>query len=533
MKKSVTTQELVNIYPGWSRVRKNEQAVGYQYLNAIAKSMEKMDKSLKRMRLNQYVATANLDEIDLTYKVSLGASFEFDEDTSDVAGVIPLVPSVSGLLDSSWYDITLADNNDIRTFWYESVPNRASLADTVSGTNHELLTFEASGITISGQWDHHLDAGAIYVEAEGGTQYIELDSEELKRTKVLLTGKTRQGVEDSETLIFPWPMRQKTVKDWRYIDSLSVYNADDGVEITLTSADLGNDDYLDVWNLRFSEGRHKVDEFWGIGSTTSGSKLERIGYVSDEWQQLVLGFIEKETKEEWELLDSSMQPVTLVDIALQPFMDRVWGVTQSGILLCYDTDSYMPSGIDRIKDRTDGTVVQIDIEPRYVLIGENIEFIPWHARPLQEIVRYRLWYQTPSGAKFGLLDGSPVSFNSDFWVVGRQLNRTITDLTSITATERGDYLLALDAVMDDESELSDRVIVSVNYKLPLTTIDISSLVVDPIESLEFDSDQKLWVKTANEYHQIDFHTDVMLIDFEQKILYFKEPYEEVAVETDG
>ena len=80
------------------------------------------------------------------------------------------------------------------------------------------------------------------------------------------------------------------------------------------------------------------------------------------------------------------------------------------MLYCFDIGPQMVSGVSRVKDRTAGTFAQIDIEPRWVLIGEDIDFIPWYARPVDIISKYRLWYETPSGDRWGLLAGQPVDF---------------------------------------------------------------------------------------------------------------------------
>jgi hypothetical protein len=533
MKKSAVTQELTNIYPPWARIRKDDQSVGYQLLNAVAQPMEHMEKQLIKGRSNAFLATANLDEIDLTHRVLLPETFSFDEDTSDPAGPVPVVPTVSGFLNSQWYDIVIAPQNDIESFWYDSIPNRASLTDTVSGVDHELLSFVNDGFIVSGLWEHHLDTGFLYVEASGPGTYLEKVGEELRRARVTLYGTNRQGQEDSETIIFPWPMYQRTLKEWNSITSIETRDMDEGIEVRLFSGAFKEEDYLDFWNLRYSENRRKVDDFWALGSIGQGSTLERAQYVTDEWEQLVLGFTDKEAKEAWELLDEYSLPVSGVDLTVQPFSDNVWVTTTSGLIHCYGTDSQMFENLDLVKDRTPGSHVQIDIEPRWLLLGEDIDFIPWHARPLEEIVRYRIWYQTPSGTRWGLLNGTQVPFSSDFWVVGRQLKRTIADLVTITATERGEYLLVLETIFDSDVTHTEKILVSVNYKLPKATIDISSLVTDSILGIDFDSDQSLWVRTSDKYYKIALHTDIMLIAYTNKVMYFKEPYEEVAVETNG
>ena len=55
------------------------------------------------------------------------------------------------------------------------------------------------------------------------------------------------------------------------------------------------------------------------------------------------------------------------------------------------------------------------------------------------------------------------------------------------------------------------------------------LVIDGLYSIEFDSDQKMWIKSGSIYYQINLHSDVMLIDFDNKIIFFKENYRDVQV----
>jgi hypothetical protein len=531
MKKSAVTQELANIYPPWSKTRADQQSVGFQMLNTMAVPMERMEKALKTMGANQHLVTANLDEIDLTYRVTLPVTFSFDEDTTDPLHQAYSVPTVSGYLNGTWYDVSVAADNDIQSFWYDSSASRASLETTVSGVDHDLVSLTASGISVSGLWEHHLGGGAVWVETVGGTVYLSIEDNDLSRGRVILRGVNRQGLDDQDIIIFPWDMQQKSIKEWTKLTKVEAYDMEDNVEIFVTSANFNHEDYLSPWNLRFSEHRNKIDEFWALGVTASGTSLDRVGYITDEWQQLVLGFVDKEPKVRWDLLDSNGQTVSGVDIALQPFSDNVWMVTDDGTLYCYEAGESMVENVSLLKGRTAGTHVQIDVEEREVLLDDDITFTPWHARPLKEVVRYRLWYQTPSGDRYGLLDGSQVAFTSDFWVVGRQLQRTVSDTVTITAEGRGDYLLVLEVVYLDDTTDTEKVLVSVNYKTPKTTIDISSLVPEAIEGIDFDADQRLWVKTADKYYQINLHTDIMLVDYTRKIIYFKEPYTQVVVET--
>ena len=530
MKKSHATRELANVFPAWSKTRKDEQSLGYQTLNTIALPMERMDKALAKMRANQYITTANTDEIDIVHRVDLPMEFEFNTDTSDPGEVAMIAPTVSGLVDNEWLDVTLAPNNNLENFWYNVIPNRLTLDDTVSGYDHNLIEQASDDFPASGEWDHHLGGGRIWAETTSGIQYLQFESDQLLRAQLIIHGRTRKNTYETETLVFPWDMRLPTQKEWKEITKIELVNFEDGVNIAIKSGNYNMDDYMDHWNLRYGETRNKIDEFWGLGEVSGVATLELVEYITDEWQQLVLGLVDKQTREAWELLDDNMNNIDPVDMALQPFQDRAWMVTTSGMLYCYELQEDIISGVDLIQSKTPGSHIQIEMEYKHVICGEYIEFIPWHALPLIEIRKHRVWYQTPSGTKYGLLNGSPVAFTTDFWVKGEErISRTVENLIRVQATERGEYLFVFEAEYLDGTTHIDKVICTANYKQPLASYDISSLVSDDILGIDFDADQKLWVKTIDKYYQLGLHADIMLIDYENKELYFKEDYSSVEV----
>jgi hypothetical protein len=538
-KKSVTTQDLVNIFPSWSKVRYDDQSLGFQLFNALAKPMEFMDKQLDVMKKNEFLTTVNLDEIDLAYKVVLPTTFEFELNTSDPTNPVPVAPTVQGLLIttsptfSGYVDVALADDNDVRTFWYESIPNRVTIEDTAVG-DFALLTQSASEFPWSGTLEHHLmddneGGGRIWVETTGGVQYVKTnEGGEVTRARVQLKGTTRKGTEEEETIVFPWDEKQPSLKEWKRLSEITVFDMEDDVSVEVRSADFNAGPYWSFYNLRVSDNRSKIDEFWDLDDT--GTELNRVGLITDEWQQALLGFSQKENKSTWELIDSNWYTVTGVDMAVQPFTDRAWVVTNSGLLYLYALEETMASGIDYLEGKSAGALAQIDCETRRVILGEDIVFQPWLIRPIKEVTRFRVWYQDPSGQKYGLLNGSPVSYTSDFWHVGRQIKRTITeDQITINATMRGEYLIVLETEYIDGSDDSDRLLVQVQYKQPLVSIDIGQLVDTPVVGIDFDSDQKMWIRTNTKYYKLELHTDIMLIDYQNKILYFKEDYSDVQV----
>lgn len=533
MKKWRVTRELANAFPEWSRIHTDDQSIGYLFLNTLSGPLEHMQKQLQRQRANNFIPTANLDEIDLIYQTILPTTFDFAQDGGDPLETISVAPTVSGLIDNSWYDVTITEKNDIQSFWYDSIPNRISLGEVVSGESSVLIDEAANDFPVSGEFTHHLNGGHLYIEAVGGTQYLNIEEGTLYRGQVLLQGETRKGTLEEETIIVPWDMKQRTQKEWNIIHQASVMNTESGVNVVISSADYNQGPYLSQYNFLYSEQRNKIDEFWDVGTVNDVSTLDQVLYTTDEWQNLVQGFSDTAVNSSWEFLDTNWLNISGIDVALQPFTDLAWVLDDNNQVYLYDTLDTTVSGFDLLKARTAGSHIQIDPLTKTVIRGEDIEILPWHALPLKEIQKYRIWYQTPSGTKYGLLNGAQVSFTSDFYVKQTEkLKRSVEDVITISATELGEYLFVFEAEFVDGETHTDYRIVPVQYKYPLAQFDLSTLIADPLDGIEFSSDQQLWVKSNNDHYQINLHHDKMLIDFTNKVLYFREPYEEVDISND-
>jgi hypothetical protein len=538
MKKSRSTQELQTFFPSWSEIRNNIQSLGAQFFNTIAKPMDKMDKYLYKMKKNAYLSTVNLDEVDWVYRVSLPTTYSFTLDTTDQLIPVYSAPTVEATVNNNTFNgnvtVTLADENSLENMWYNAVPDRGDLQEIISVASGEdqLLHWPATSFPYSGLLTHHLsDGGKLWIESTSGTQYVSLNDDGLyDRGTIIIRGMTRKDTYESETLIFPWDMKQQTAKEWKKITDIETYNLEDEVSIEIRSADFDWGSYWSFYNLRWSNLDTKIDEFWNLGTIDTGSTLDLIGYISDEWQDLMLGLSGKEVKDQWELIDIDLSSIDAIDMAIQPFTDRAWVVDTSSGLHCFSVEETMVSGIDFLARKSSGSNVKIEILDEYYVIGDTISFSPLHARPIAEIDKYRVWYETPDGTKYGVLDGSAVSYSSDFWVYpGGTITRELGSAISITASDRGEYKIALEAVYPDGTTHVDRVVVPVKYKQPLSTIDITSHISGSIVGVDFDSDQYLWVKTSVAYYRFSLHSDLMIIDYSDKIIYFREDYTSVDI----
>lgn len=533
MKKALSTQSLRAFYPTWSDIRNSWQSVGSQLLNVYGVQMDDMNIYLEKMKKNAFLSSINLDEVDWVYKIQLPTTYDFTLDTTDQLQPVYSPPTVRGLvvnsIHSGYVDVSVVGENTLEDMWYKEVPDRVDLQDEQTGSDI-LLHWPATSFPYSGLLTHHIsDGGRLYIETTSGTQYISInDDGELDRAKITIYGTTRKGTKETETLVFPWDMKQSTSKEWKNITYIDTENLEDDVSIEIRSADFVWGPYLSFYNMRWSDIDTKIDEFWNIESIDTGTTLSLVGYIADEWQNLVLGFSNKVTKDRWELIDTDLSSISALDLAVQPFSERAWIVDDSN-LYCFSLEEVMVSGVDFLTDKTSDVDFKIELSDDYYTIGDDITFTPLHIRPVKQVDRYRLWYQTPSGTKYGLDAGTQVAFSSDFWQYSPPLKRELEGEITINATERGEYKICLEVYYPGDIHQIEKIVVPVKYKQPLSKIGISSYVTGDILGIDFDSDQQLWVKTDSGYFNFSLHSDSMIVDYSDKIIYLREDYEEVDI----
>jgi hypothetical protein len=525
MKKSSAAQKLANLYPDWSAVRSDEQSLGFQLFNVIGQSLDSIDQSLIKQKANYYLSTANVEEIDLVHRLDLSPSFVFQSNSDDSNFTSFTAPTVSGLIGDTWYSVSLAENNDVESFWYTSSPNRYSSSVTVSGTHVVLEPTQLTESPITSFTSDINFPGYLHVTVSGGTTFLSVDNEQPSRGIVRLEGVTRKGTEESESIVFLFDDTKTTEKEWQSLSKVSIYGIDPSTAtIKITSLKMNAAPQLDAWNTDHSVGGAKVDSFWAIGLTTSGTTLDYMRYVSDNYKNLLAGIIDKEAVRRVELMNTSGVAITATDLAIQPLSDKIWVVTSSDLLL-FNRSLFQPDTSVLTKKQYD-SIVKIEVDSYYKVLGETLSVSYRFVRPVKDLAKHRATIQHPNGQKYGVVNGSLVTFNNDAWVFGAVEDRLLRNDDVFEMSERGDWIFTLEALMSDSTLYVDQIIVSVQtqsaaagFSMPFT-----------ISGVSLDSDGAIWVgDTDGVKHRIDLATDQMMIDYDQKTIYFKEQYEDIGV----
>lgn len=116
MSVSQFTANMQAMLPQWMKMAKDPNSVGAQFLNVFGLEFEDIKEYLDESIDNQYIETANIGQIDITYKVPIALPIVLDMEELD---------TVSVTKDDVQYQFPIADT--IREFYSNSTENRAIL----------------------------------------------------------------------------------------------------------------------------------------------------------------------------------------------------------------------------------------------------------------------------------------------------------------------------------------------------------------------------------------------------------------------
>jgi hypothetical protein len=380
----------------------------------------------------------------------------------------------------------------------------------------------------------------LTVKIEDGTSFIGItDNGDGRQGVVYIEGKDRNNQEITEELFFIYNNTFKTINEFSEVTTsgVKVYGIEDPdtTIITVTSASFNQEDYI----LGYSEldenvNGNNINMFWAIGSGTQAGQytLDLKVYNTDDIGLRLDGFTSKQTILQQELLDTSSNRIIPLDLTIEPFSDRLW-VVDSGNLYIYNDELPYPVLKDLLDKKQYHAECVIQPNTYYAVLGDEIELDYLWKRQTQGIVYHRVWVTYPDGNTYSLENGIAITYHTDSssWIYGEPQSRKIRPSEFYTLDQYGDYVYSLEVKYTDQTKSLDKRVVSVVYKIPEIQFSLSDLgITTTARGIDFDSEYNLWIlDIAGVKYKIDRHYDNMMVDFERKVLYFREPYTRVDV----
>jgi hypothetical protein len=533
-KKAHSTQKIVNAFPPWSNIRVDEQSLGFQFANVVGGFLDDLRKQNVDIGSNYYLPTSIVSDIDVYYRAQLPRTFEFTVDDDD-SELLFTAPTVSGFVDDVAYAVSLTEDNNVENFWYTAIPDRIGAGSTASGAY-----LVASGYAfqsplsplIAGEFDvpNHL-----WVTISGGTSYIGFENNMARRGLVHITGTTRAGDNTTEELIFLHDDILRTVREFKEVEQVDVFGIDDSQEafVSVAAANFLAKDYKSAYTLDVTLDKEESPSFWGIGPGAFAGQyvLNYIKYDTGALDLRMDGFITKNTILQVELLDSNGDNIVPRDLTIEPYSDRIW-IVDTDTLYVYSADLPYPATTSLVNKNYDASAV---IEPSnyYIVASGQVQLDYVWRRPTTGLVQHRVWVEKPDGNKYSIESGAEITYHTDntSWDFGEPTSRLLRPSDRFTLIQRGNYIYNLETNYTDGTTSIDQRIVSVVYKEPEAQYSLTPIVgSNTITGVDFDSECKLWVLDTNGLrYEVNRHYDIMLADITKKILYFREPYDQVRV----
>lgn len=530
-RKSRITDELANGFPEWTKVRTDDQSIGKSFINTIGLEMELLFTEMHRAQKSMFLTTAFTGEIDQTFKVQLPNSFIFTIDSEHALSPVSSAPTISGLIGSTWYPITEITDGSIRSFWYEALPNRISEITqfpisgllVASGVSSDIsLTLVTSGLAL----DNRLTIVA------DGEQLLAVDAENnLQRSKIRISGTTWKNTIETEDIVFLFSESKQTFKAWNSVSRIAPIDFVSESQIDVYSHQFNQPYYIDSFESisQFPDARENLPLFWTLRTTSSGaSMLQAQRYTALAAVDLIRQKPQLAEYRNWELLNESGDPVIVLDIVPVPNEQRIYAIDASGLYL-YDSHFELPD-LKQLTLKTSNGLVDIETSSDYVVRDEELEVTAVFKRPIKTIVRHRIKIKFPDGVENGiLLDGTLVPVSTDHWIIDEITDRLVRQPFIIELSDFGQHLITLEVVyLDQVTEIAQRAIL-VQSKTPLAQLDLSTITTTAI-GIDVDHQNRLLVLAASGVvHQLGLHYDIVLIDFNNKELVFREQYDEVKV----
>jgi len=540
LNKALSTQLLTNSFPYWSRVRNDEQSAGYQLLNPAGLQIDQLRKQTERINANYFFPTSIVDDIDIYYRLTLPKSFEFTLSNDDTELSFD-APTVSGLFDGTYYSVSLVEDNTVETLWYKTAPNRITIDDTVEFKNHlvasgyvntRLNTLVNSGILdLTNQLTVSLSGAELCIDIQNGVPVI---------GRAQIYGTNRAGQDIVEELILLNDGTQKTINEFATFSSLYPYGiTPNTAEILVTSWHkndqvIGEDTYHETaYTLGVTIDKQTMPLYW---TTRSGEAidhptqhtLELHKYDVDDPELRLDGWTDKSVWNRYELINQSGLHFAPVDMTVQPWSEWIWLVDNQNLYLFDDGLQYPNTKSLNAKDYD--TSATVNPSQYAVVSGETIDLEYTWDRPSIGLVKHRAWVEKPDGTKYSLEDGIEETYhsNASSWVIEEPHTRYIKPTETYTLDQRGQYTYCLQTYYTNETTFTDKKIVSVNYKEPRAQFFLPAAgIFTDIIAVDIDSEGKLWIFDDTYRYQIGLHYDKMLIDIDKKIIYFKEPYDQI------
>jgi len=532
---SYITQRMMNRAPDWTHARKWPFSVSQQLFNPLCLEIEETVSGLIEERNNMHLSSANIDLLGHLFSLDLQDEVDFSySETSD--GTMSYTPPVvyADISDTE-YQLTIAENNDIKSLWYDAIPSRVEDA-SVSYTYQEVIPYTLISALSSLTPNTPVFPGHLSITLSGNSTWRTETSDMVYYPKVYIVGTTRKGTFKTEAIPLSYNGTFKTVSQWETVSSVFVSYVDDDAHITIDVLPFSVKEHVDKKSVYVSRDDYETYRFISLSNDRSFGSTLYVDHFTTGNMEIVREFGDTKDPEcEIELLDTDENNVNINAMCIKENTKQIFCFT-SNKLLVYNYGIPVP---DFQSFPEDDIFTKFDLtSDRWIYARDETAVIRTkNLDVLNTPNKIRWTLKKPSGTEYYVgQNGSLWSTSTDAWIynVGHEGSIWIENNLNLLLDETGTYTLTFEVFYSnlydqkDTETLKSRMMLYVPSITPEIELDLSTNLQDA-DGVVFNSDGELWISVGDTIRKIDLFYDYYLVDYENKTVWFREEYESARV----
>lgn len=534
---SYATQGMANYMPEWAKARFDKFSNMQQMINPIGTELEKLQDFVTEQGLNNFIQTANLKQLPFLHKVELGKDFEIKSVLNEDGSTFYVQPEISGIQGITRYDLFTTAKNDLSSAYYGAVPTRID-AERIYLENN-IIYGPITATEVKQTIDRELErAGTFWIKTTGLKSSIYLtDKNEVLFVKCRITGKSLFNTDQTEDIVLYNERELQSSKLWSHLDSVEFFNLSNQV---LTFEIKHFRDAFGIVSDKktittFEDNKETL--FWKAEKIGPRTILQKHITVGDTALDLLRSAGATQAIQEYELLDIDRETnCNLVDIAVDGFSNHIYACCQEYLYVFDKREPYAErlkeipgdNGLADFLIELDADEMGLDEDGQKEILCKLV-----HRKPGKTIVRYRLRMRKPDGTEVFIKDnGSYTNDLAQATIFPKQTDIVLNERQfTFVADQIGEYILDLETVYRNGETSRHRQLFRILSMSAIVKYKLRRILNDEVPvGLVLDADQKLKILTdRNSIYSLSLHHDGVVIDYDNKILYFVEEYESVDV----
>lgn len=535
---STMTQAMGNYFPEWSKTRYDKFSNVQQLLNPLGEYLEQTSDFLSKQKSNTFIQTCNLNELSVLHRIELGGDYPIKSIVAESGESYFVQPEIRAIDGITEFDLFAEPENSFQSFYYNKLPTRIDNEREVVQEDIIIENLELGALKKEINYELE-NPRELYLFISKLNTSIIREGRSVRLLKIRIEGTDQYGEKATEDVVTIKDRPIQTETEWKTIHSVELLHArDEKVEVSIYKIPPIKSVLSDFKREITSEDAlEKV--FWGMNNRGNGSVLEKRAERGGNVFEILRDSGITDVLQEFHLVDiDNSTPLALIDFTVDPFSNLIYGIDENFLYLFDKREQYTHLA-KKLRGNNGSADLSIELEDDQMGLDENgqkeVLFKCVHKNIGKTIVKYRVMLHKPNGEVLYLKpDGTVTSDKSRGIIPVNQNDISVpTRQYSIVLDDFGDYLLELEALYRGGATSLDQQIIRIGKKPALIKYKLERVLDDAIPlSINRFKDQKIKIyDSKNVLNSLILRKDGVMINYDDKILYFIEDYDSVEVES--